>query len=57
MLCYVIAANAFLLSVGKLHLAKEWKGMGTQKVAMYVLRGHHSLFQSPFACSCASGRA
>ncbi len=37
MLCYVIAANAFLLSVGKLHLAKEWKGMGTQKVAIYVL--------------------
>lgn len=39
MLCYVIAAYAFLLSVGKFALAKSWNGARVEKTTMYILAG------------------
>lgn len=44
MLCYVIAAYAFLLSIGKFALARSWNGTARERTIMYLLAAAGFMF-------------
>jgi hypothetical protein len=55
MLCYVIAAYALLLSIGKFTLARSWNGTVRQRSIMFLLAGAGLIFSGAMLAVAGKG--